>query len=183
MTLSNSAASETVHPNGPIWSRDDANATRPYRLTRPYVGFKPTTPHMAAGWRIEPPVSEPIAPRHIRAASAAALPPEEPPGTRSVSHGFRVGPNALFSVELPIANSSRFVFPTMIAPASSSFRVTVASYGERKFASIFDEHVVVPNVVQTLSFRAIGTPARGPFRFPSSTSPATRSARSAYVLL
>jgi hypothetical protein len=32
----------------------------PYRLTRPYVGFIPTMPVSAAGWRIEPPVSVPI---------------------------------------------------------------------------------------------------------------------------
>ena len=34
----------------------------------------------------------------------------------------------------------------------------------------FDEHVVVPKVVQRLSFRAIGTPASGPLRFPWSTA-------------
>ena len=34
-----------------------------------------------AGWRIEPPVSVPVAPRHRRAATAAAEPPELPPGT------------------------------------------------------------------------------------------------------
>ena len=41
----------------------------------------------------------------------------------------RLGPNAEFSVELPIANSSRFVFPTMTAPASCSRSTTVALYG------------------------------------------------------
>ena len=45
--------------------------------------------------------------RHRRGA-----PPDEPPGTRDGSWGLRVGPNAEFSVEDPIANSSRFVFPT-----------------------------------------------------------------------
>jgi hypothetical protein len=55
-----------------------------------------------------------------------------------------VGLNALFSVELPIANSSRLVFPRMTAPASSSFFTTVASYGERKFASMREEQVVSP---------------------------------------
>jgi hypothetical protein len=74
-----------------------------------------------------PPVSEPIDATHIPPASAAALPPELPPGIRSVSHGLRVTRNALFSVELPIANSSRFVFPMITAPAASSFWMTVAS--------------------------------------------------------
>src|SRR5207244_3854786 len=54
----------------------------------------PTMPHSAAGWRIEPPVSVPSAQGASPAATAAALPPEEPPGTRSRSHGLRTGPYA-----------------------------------------------------------------------------------------
>ncbi len=38
-------------------------------------------------------------------------PPLDPPGTRLVSSGLRVGPNAEFSVLDPIANSSRLVLP------------------------------------------------------------------------
>ena len=63
-------------------------------------------PHSAAGWRIEPPVSVPIDHGTVPAATAAAEPPDEPPGTRARSHGFSVGPNAEFSVDEPIANSS-----------------------------------------------------------------------------
>ena len=44
----------------------------------------PTVPVRAAGWRMEPPVSVAVAPRHREAATAAAEPPDEPPGTRSV---------------------------------------------------------------------------------------------------
>src|SRR5688572_30789093 len=84
------AASVTSRPNGPGWSRDDANATSPYREMRPYVGFKPTTPQNAAGWRIEPPVSVPKPPAARPPATAAAGPPDEPPGTRDRSHGLRV---------------------------------------------------------------------------------------------
>ena len=40
----------------------------------------PLIPTNAAGWRIEPPVSVPVAPGHRRAATAAELPPDEPPG-------------------------------------------------------------------------------------------------------
>ena len=75
---------------GPIWSSDEANASSPKRLTRPYVGFTPTTPQRDAGWRTLPPVSDPKAPRHSSAATAAALPPLDPPGTRLRSHGLRV---------------------------------------------------------------------------------------------
>ena len=90
----------------------------------------PQTPVSAAGWRIEPPVSVPVAAGAMRAATAAAEPPEVPPGTRVGSSGFFVGPYAEYSVEEPIANSSRFNFPTMIAPLSFNFFTTVASYGE-----------------------------------------------------
>ena len=42
-------------------------------------------PVNAAGWRIEPPVSVAVAPRHRSAATAAAEPPDEPPGVRSAA--------------------------------------------------------------------------------------------------
>src|SRR5579863_1143342 len=83
------AASFTVLVSGPMRSSDDANAIRPYRDTRPYVGISPTTPQKDAGWRIEPPVSEPRVATAISAATAAADPPEDPPGTRFKSRGFR----------------------------------------------------------------------------------------------
>ena len=49
----------------------------------------PTVPVKAAGWRIEPPVSVAVAPRQSRAATAAAEPPEEPPGTIFASEPLR----------------------------------------------------------------------------------------------
>ena len=87
----------------------------------------PTTPQRAAGWRMEPPVSEPSASGAKPAATAAAEPPDDPPGTRLRSWGLRVGPNAEASVEEPMANSSMLVFPTITAPASASRVTTVAS--------------------------------------------------------
>jgi hypothetical protein len=123
---STSAASVTSLVSGPIWSSDDAYATSPYRLTRPYVGFSPTIPHRLAGWRTLPPVSEPSAARHRSAATAAALPPLDPPGTRVVSHGLRVVKYAEFSVLEPIANSSVLVLPSSTAPASTSRFTAVA---------------------------------------------------------
>ena len=76
-------------------------------------------PQSAAGWRIEPPVSVPIATGARPAATAAAEPPELPPGTRSWSQGFRTSPKAEFSFDEPIANSSMFVFASVDAPAAS----------------------------------------------------------------
>src|SRR5580704_3310558 len=124
-----SAESSTVRPNTPNWSSDDANATSPNRLTRPYVGLTPTTPQNAAGWRTDPPVSDPSAIGTTPAATAAAEPPDDPPGTRVGSTGFRAGPNALCSVDEPIANSSMFVLHAMTAPAARNLDTTVASYG------------------------------------------------------
>ncbi len=49
-------------------------------------------PQYAAGWRIEPPVSEPSAAMARPAPTAAALPPELPPGTLSFACGFCVLP-------------------------------------------------------------------------------------------
>ncbi len=49
-------------------------------------------PHSEAGWRMLPPVSVPIATGAWNAATAAAEPPLEPPGTRVRSHGLAVGP-------------------------------------------------------------------------------------------
>ncbi|KAF5055657.1 hypothetical protein DSECCO2_375410 [anaerobic digester metagenome] len=47
-------------------------------------------PQKLAGWRMEPPVSVPMEAKHCPAATLAAEPPLEPPGTRAVSHGFLV---------------------------------------------------------------------------------------------
>src|SRR5205085_7667486 len=118
------------------------NAPRPFRLTRPYVGFSPTTPQNAAGCRTEPPVSDPSAAGTMRAATAAADPPDDPPATRVRSHGLRVTPNAECSVDEPIANSSRFVLPIIVLPALLMRVITVVSYGEMNRPRIFDPHVV-----------------------------------------
>ena len=57
----------------------------------------PTVAVKAAGCRIEPPVSVAVAPAQRRAATAAADPPEEPPGTSGAfdpraRHGLTTGP-------------------------------------------------------------------------------------------
>ena len=54
--------------------------------------LSPTSPQHDAGMRIEPPPSEAWAIGTMPDATAAAAPPLDPPGTRSVFHGLRVGP-------------------------------------------------------------------------------------------
>src|SRR5438132_1666629 len=78
----------------------------------------PTSPQWDAGIRIEPPVSDPIPPGAIRAATAAPVPPLDPPALRSRSHGFLVG-----GVYTPHANSCIVVFPRTIAPTALSLGV------------------------------------------------------------
>src|SRR5438309_2047537 len=101
----------------------------------------PTVPVNEAGWRIDPPVSLPKAHGARRAATAAALPPDDPPGVRARSHGLRAAPKALFSLDEPIANSSMFVLPTRTASAARSRSMTAASYGGTYRSRIFDAAV------------------------------------------
>src|SRR3954451_8072897 len=121
---------------------------------------------------MDPPVSDPIARGAWKAASAAALPPPEPPGTRSTFHGLRVGPYAEFSVEEPIANSSMLVLPRIGMPAARNRAVTVASYGARQPSRIFEPHVVGMSVAVYTSLSASGTAASG----DGSASPAATAA-------
>src|SRR5437868_7016005 len=108
---------------------------------RPYVGFHPTTLQSAAGWRTEPPVSVPIASGTASAPTAAADPPDEPPGTRSGSHGLRAILYPEFSFDEPIPNSSQFVLPTTTAPARTSRSTQVAPSGATNPARIFEPAV------------------------------------------
>src|SRR6185295_9710995 len=110
---------------------------------------------------IDPPVSDPNAATHSSAATAAADPPLDPPGTQCTFQGLRLGPTAEFSVEEPIANSSRFVFPSSTYPCARSLAITVASYGGTKFPSIRDAQVVRTPSVHILSLTATGIPIMG----------------------
>src|ERR1700678_4151793 len=74
MNLNNMAQSTALPASGPTQSSDGASGIAPAALTRPVVGFNPTTPQHAAGIRMEPPESEPIAPETMPAATAAAGP-------------------------------------------------------------------------------------------------------------
>ena len=71
-------------------------------------------------------MSEPRASGASPAATAAAEPPEEPPGTCRRSQGLRVGPKAEFSVEEPMANSSMLVLPSMTMWSPQMRRTAVA---------------------------------------------------------
>ena len=63
--------------------------------TRPWLGFRPDIAHMADGIRMEPPPSEPVPAGTMPDMTAAAVPPDEPPGERPRFHGFQVAPKTL----------------------------------------------------------------------------------------
>src|SRR3954447_24439064 len=114
----------------------------------------------------------------MRAATPAADPPLDPPGTRLVSHGLRVGLTEECSVDEPIANSSRFVFPTIDAPRARRRAMAVASNGDRKSARIRDPQVDGMSVVTMLSFTQTGSGAATASRLTARnalTSPSRRS--------
>src|SRR5437016_11654663 len=93
MAASTSPQSCAVRAIGPSLSIVQESAMAPCRLTSPYVGRRPVTPQYAAGVRIEPEVSEPIADGTRPAATALPDPLEDPPDQRVRSHGFKPGPN------------------------------------------------------------------------------------------
>src|SRR5450432_688550 len=127
----------------------------------------PTIPANAAGCRIEPPVSVPVAPRQSPAATAAAEPPDDPPGTRSVlepsrRHGLTTGPKHDVSLDEPMANSSLLSLPSITAPSRHSCEVTVDSYGGLKSPRILEQAVVRTPLVANRSLMANGMPSSGP---------------------
>src|SRR5205814_1233828 len=80
--------------------------------TRSRWGLMPYSPHHAAGMRIEPRPSEPTPIPTIPDATAAAVPPDEPPVVRSTSHGLRVAPKVIVSVKGQIVSSGTLVLPS-----------------------------------------------------------------------
>ena len=123
----NSAVSATRRLSTPITDSPCQARLRGASETRPRCGFSPNRPHQAAGIRIEPAPSEPKAAPTSPAATAAPLPPLEPPGACWSSHGLRVAPYVAVSVNGHSIISGTLVLPITIAPASRSLRTTSAS--------------------------------------------------------
>ena len=123
-------------------------------------------PVKAAGWRMEPPVSVPVAPGARNAATAAAEPPEEPPGTSLVfaplrRHGDVTAPKHDVSFDEPIANSSLLVLPSSTAPSRHRLPLTVDSYVGTNGSRIRLPALVRTPAVQNMSLTAIGMPSSG----------------------
>src|SRR4029077_10441541 len=136
------AASPTVRVIGPFDDIAFQAVWFGYRAIRSWVGLNPTTPHQAAGWRIDPARSLPPASGPRPAATAAAAPPLDPPAERSGAHGLAVAPNSRLSVNGLHPNSGVFVLPSKIAPAPRNRSATIASSSGTLCSNIFDPIVV-----------------------------------------
>ena len=100
----------------------------PSLLTKPTVGFTPTTPFIEAGQTIEPFVSVPIEAGAIPSATIAALPELEPQGLCLRLYGLYVCPPTLDQplvelLDLKLAHSERFVLPAITKPAFLRFLI------------------------------------------------------------
>ena len=143
------------------------------------AGFIPTTPQHDAGMRIEPPRSLPSAIATMPEATAAALPPEEPPAESPGFQGLRVAPKRAFSVTGRRPSSGVFVLPTMIAPASRRRRTWALSWSAIQSPNaLLPSLVGMPSVAESRSLMPMGTPQSGRAS-PTRTRSAWASARSA----
>ncbi len=174
------AASRTVRVIGPA-TATGAKAPSGHCGTRPKLGFSPTTPHHAAGMRIEPPASVPTCSGPKQAAAAAPAPAEEPPGVMSVFQGLRVMPCSGQSPGLFQPYSVVVVLPTITAPAARS-PVTSGASSATAAASVsrLPRRVGSP-ATSTRSLTVTGTPSSSPSGRPArqraALSPAASSAR------
>ena len=101
--------------------------TTPRVEIAPSEGFSPTILFSAAGTRPDPAVSVPSAKGTIPAATDTADPEEEPPGTILGSRVFLGTGCGVRTPTSPVANWSRLVLPTGIAPAARNRATTGAS--------------------------------------------------------
>ena len=136
------------------------------------MDFNPNSPVKPAGMRIDPPPSPPVAIGTRPPATAAADPPEEPPGVRPGSHGLRVTPCSLVDVQLTPPNSEAVVWPARTAPAARSRETWVESEADTRSAKTSDASVKGHPATGSSSLTPMGTPPKG----------RDTSARAAWVL-
>ena len=157
------------------------------------VFLKPTSPCSAAGMRIEPPVSEPIAAHAAPVATETAPPEVEPPGMRGSASSKAVAglagvPKCGLMPTPEKANSDMFVRPISAAPA----RRKRATAGQSAAAGGFVASTVEPAAVTSprtsnRSFTLIARPASvatgAPASCRASIARATSAAASNEVLM
>ena len=118
-------------------------------------------PQNVEGMRTDPAPSVPTASGPIPDATAAAAPPDEPPGVIFVFQGFRVMPVRKLSVVPLMPNSGVLVLPSKMAPASRNRAVTGASMSHGCCGSMVrDPRNVGQPRVRIRSLIDTGTPSR-----------------------
>ncbi len=128
----------------------------------------PKRPVKLHGMRIEPPPSVPTASGAMPEATAAAAPPEEPPGVLAGFQGLRVMPVSALSVTPFQPNSGVVVLPTMTAPCSRRRAVAGASSFHGPFGStVFEPRSVGQPLVRMMSLIDTGTPSSRPRGWPA----------------
>src|SRR3954454_15394013 len=105
------ALSRTLRVSGPAVPRANQRWGCGALVTRPRCGLSPNSPQLALGIRIDPPPSPPMPAGTMPVAPATAAPPLDPPGDRVRSHGLRVTPREVDSVNGKAPNSGIVVFP------------------------------------------------------------------------
>ena len=143
-------------------------------------------PQNDAGIRTEPPPSVPRLSGPAPSATAAALPPLEPPAVRAGSYGLPVTPCRGLSVTPFQPNSGVVVLPTNTAPDSRSRATDGASSSHGPSArTVREPRSVGAPRVRIRSLTVTGTPSTGPAGSPrrqrSSDSLASASASSASI--
>src|SRR6478609_4141317 len=115
MTLRKSAASSTVLVIGPTWEISPLGLGG-YCGTSPNEGLSPKMPLKLQGIRIDPAPSLPCASGPKPIATAAAPPPEEPPGVRPYFQGLWVEPETRLVVSPFHPISGVLVLPSITVP-------------------------------------------------------------------
>jgi hypothetical protein len=123
-------------------------------------------PQKAAGIRIDPPWSPPIARSTSPDATSAPLPLELPPEVRERSHGLRTGPVTEVWLPPEKQRSSQTALPMTVAPPASSRLTTVASRLGTKPSSVCEPFIIGRPATAVLSLIATLFPASGPLSAP-----------------
>src|SRR5687768_8035656 len=113
-----------------------ASGMIPPRSKKAYVGLHPAMPQYDAGRVMEPPVCEPIAPKHMPVETATAEPLDEPPGVCARFHGFFVTGGS------KLAYCVVTVLPRKMQPAVRNEATTLASCRAMLFAHSLEPHAV-----------------------------------------
>ena len=128
---------------------------------RPYVAFRPNRPLKAAGPRMEPPPSLPVAIGRRPPATAAAVPPDDPPGVRSRFQGLRVVPCNSVEVQLMPPNSGAAVCAASTAPVARRRDNDVSSWSDTRSRKMTEASVCGHPSTFSSSFTPKGTPPKG----------------------